>query len=171
MPIGAGVITLVLGGARSGKSAVAEGIASCLDGPVTYLATLDVGDDTELAARVARHRARRPATWATIEAVGDLVDVLRATSGSVLVDSLGPWVSASEDMEVDALELCDALTERHGDAVVVSEEVGLSVHPSTAAGRRFQDVLGRVNQEVAARADDVLLVVAGRTLRLPGRAR
>ena len=168
MPIGVGVITLVLGGARSGKSAVAEGIAARLDGPVTYVATLDVGDDTELAARVARHRARRPTTWATVEAGGDLVSALRATSGSVLLDSLGPWVSATEDMEVDAVELCDALAQRHGDSVVVSEEVGLSVHPSTAAGRRFQDVLGNLNQQVAARADDVLLVVAGRTLRLPG---
>jgi adenosyl cobinamide kinase/adenosyl cobinamide phosphate guanylyltransferase len=165
------VITLVLGGARSGKSAVAEGIAARLEGPLTYVATLDVGDDTELVARVARHRARRPATWATVEAGSGLVAALRATSGSVLVDSLGPWVSASEGMEVDATALCDALGERHGDAVVVSEEVGLSVHPSTAAGRRFQDVLGHVNQQVAARADDVLLVVAGRTLRLSGRDR
>ena len=97
--------------------------------------------------------------------------MIRGLRGTVLVDSLGPWVSSSTDMEVDADALCAALVERHGDTVVVSEEVGLSVHPSTAAGRRFRDVLGLVNQAVAARADEVLLVVAGRTLRLAGPSR
>jgi adenosyl cobinamide kinase/adenosyl cobinamide phosphate guanylyltransferase len=160
------VITLVLGGARSGKSAVAERIASQLDAPVTYVATVDVGTDAELAERVAQHRARRPAAWHTVEAGPDLAAIVRAVEGSVLIDSLGPWVSSSGAMEPDIGALCSALVERAGDAVVVSEEVGLSVHPSTAAGRRFQDVLGSVNQAVAALADEVLLVVAGRSLRL-----
>ena len=145
------MISLVLGGARSGKSAVAESIVSGLDAPVTYVATLEVGDDAELAARIERHRAQRPAAWRTVEAGRDLAGVIRGLRGTVLVDSLGPWVSSSTDMEVDADALCEALVERHGDTVVVSEEVGLSVHPSTAAGRRFQDVLGLVNQQVAAR--------------------
>ncbi|HUY22179.1 MAG TPA: bifunctional adenosylcobinamide kinase/adenosylcobinamide-phosphate guanylyltransferase [Acidimicrobiales bacterium] len=167
------MITLVLGGARSGKSVVAERLVSGLAPPVTYVATVDVGDDADLAARVERHRARRPAGWRTVEAGPGLAGVLRDLSGTVLVDSLGPWVAAgcargSEVVRgsVDAAALCAALVERAGDAVVVSEEVGLSVHPSTEVGRRFQDALGAVNQAVAACADDVLLVVAGRTLRL-----
>jgi adenosylcobinamide kinase / adenosylcobinamide-phosphate guanylyltransferase len=159
------VITLVLGGARSGKSAVAEAIAATW-GTVTYIATLDVGGDADLAARVALHRARRDQNWRTIEAGRGLVDTLRTVSGPVLVDSLGPWVSAHLDEEVDTDGLCRALTDRAGDAVVVSEEVGLSVHPSTEMGRHFRDALGSVNQAVAACASEVLLVVAGRTLRL-----
>jgi adenosylcobinamide kinase/adenosylcobinamide-phosphate guanylyltransferase len=168
------VITLVLGGARSGKSTVAEGLASGLAPPVTYVATLDVGDDADLAARVARHRARRPAHWRTVEAGPELPDVLRTVAGTVLVDSLGPWVGASPGLEVQTESLCSALAVRDGDTVVVSDEVGLSVHPSTEEGRLFRDALGALNQAVAARADDVILVVAGCTLRLdrprPSRA-
>jgi len=171
------VITLVVGGARSGKSAVAEALVAARlavtgpDGPpgVTYVATLVVGEDADLADRVARHRARRPAGWSTLEAGTDLPAVLRAVAGPALVDSLGPWVSASPGMQADAGGLCDALVARAGDTVVVSEEVGLAVHPSTEAGRRFQDAMGTVNQAVAACADEVVLVVAGRTLRLEGR--
>jgi adenosylcobinamide kinase / adenosylcobinamide-phosphate guanylyltransferase len=160
------VITLVLGGARSGKSVVAERLAAGLASPVTYIATLDVGDDADLAARVARHRARRPPQWKTVQAGNDLPEVLRTVAGSVLVDSLGPWVSGAPGMEVDGEALGASLAARRGATVVVSEEVGLSVHPSTAAGRRFCDALGGVNQEVAAVADEILLVVAGCTLRL-----
>jgi adenosylcobinamide kinase / adenosylcobinamide-phosphate guanylyltransferase len=160
------VITLVLGGARSGKSAVAERLASKLAPPLTYVATLDVGDDADLAARVAQHRARRPPAWRTVQVGAELPEVLRTVEGSVLVDSLGPWVSATSVMDLDLEELCTALTERAGDAVVVSEEVGLSVHPSTEEGRRFRDALGTVNREVAACVDEVLFVVAGCTLRL-----
>jgi adenosylcobinamide kinase/adenosylcobinamide-phosphate guanylyltransferase len=160
------VITLVLGGARSGKSAVAERLASKLAPPVTYVATLDVGDDADLVARVAQHRARRPPAWRTVQVGAELPEVLRTVEGSVLVDSLGPWVSATSVMDLDLEALCTALTERAGDAVVVSEEVGLSVHPSTEEGRRFRDALGTVNREVAACVDEVLFVVAGCTLRL-----
>ncbi len=160
------MITLVLGGARSGKSVVAEQVAAGLVSPVTYVATLEVGDDADLSARVERHRARRPRQWRTVQAGSGLPQVLRAVAGSVLVDSLGPWVSAAPAMEVDAEGLCQALAERHGDTVVVSEEVGLSVHPASAAGRRFRDALGELNQAVAAQADEVILVVAGCSLRL-----
>ncbi|MBW3574523.1 MAG: bifunctional adenosylcobinamide kinase/adenosylcobinamide-phosphate guanylyltransferase [Actinobacteria bacterium] len=163
------MIVLVLGGARSGKSAVAEALAARLPPPVTYLATLVADpDDDDLAARIHAHRIRRPPAWATVE-TGDalsLVDALRTTSGSVVVDSLGPWLAAAEHLEVDPVELCDALRRRGADSVVVSEEVGMGVHPSSELGRRFRDRLGEVNQAVAAVADDVLLVVAGRTLRL-----
>jgi adenosyl cobinamide kinase/adenosyl cobinamide phosphate guanylyltransferase len=161
------VITLVLGGARSGKSAYAERMMAGLPWPITYVATLEVSDDPDLVARVERHRRRRPPEWSTVEAGLDLADVLRATSGSVLVDSLGPWVAAHGEHEVvDGAALCRALEEREGETVVVSEEVGLGVHPSSAVGRHFRDVLGSLNQDVAAVAGRVLLVVAGRALRL-----
>lgn len=160
------MIVLVLGGARSGKSAYAERVAASLPEPVLYVATARVDDDADFAARVAAHRARRPASWSTIEAGADLADVVRATDGTVVLDSLGPWVAAAPDFRVDADAVCHALAGRTGDTVVVSEEVGLGVHPSTAAGQRFRDALGELNQAVAAIADDVVLVVAGRALRL-----
>jgi adenosylcobinamide kinase / adenosylcobinamide-phosphate guanylyltransferase len=159
------VITLVLGGARSGKSAVAERLAARLPEPVTYLATA-VAADADMAARIAAHRARRPGEWRTVEAGDRLVEELASTDGSVLVDALGPWVARAGDFRVDHAGLCRELCQRAGDTVIVSEEVGLGVHPSTAAGREFRDSLGEVNQAVAGVADDVLLVVAGRTLPL-----
>lgn len=163
------MIVLVVGGARSGKSAVAERLAARWGEHVIYVATLQVGDDADLAARVAGHRARRPCTWSTVEAGADLSGLLKETVGPVLVDGLGGWVASSPGMEVDASSLCGALASRHGDTLVVSEEVGMGVHPTTDSGRRFRDVLGSLNQEIAAVADEVLLVVAGRVLRLgPG---
>lgn len=157
-------VTLVLGGARSGKSAVAERRAG--RGPVTYVATgVAVPGDGDMEARISAHRARRPSTWATVEA-GDLVEALRRCSGTVLVDSLTTWVAGAPGFSVDIAALCSALANLDGDAIVVSDEVGLGVHPSTEAGRRFRDALGVVNQAVAAVAGDVLFVVAGRALRL-----
>ena len=158
------MITLVLGGARSGKSAVAERLAAAL-ARVTYVAT-GVAHDPDMAARIAAHRRRRPAGWPTVEAGADLVGVVRGVGGTVLVDSLATWVAEADGFVVDTDGLCQALRQRTGDAVVVSDEVGLGVHPSTEAGRRFRDALGLVNQAVAAAADDVLLVVAGRVLPL-----
>ena len=153
------MITLVLGGARSGKSEVAERLAGA--GPVTYVAT---GSAADMPERVAAHQARRPVAWSTVE-TQDLARVLSAP-GQVLLDSLTTWVAAAERFAVDVHELCRALTDHEGDVVVVSDEVGLGVHPSTALGLQFRDALGLVNQAVAAVADDVLLVVAGRALRL-----
>lgn len=165
----------MLGGARSGKSAVAERLAGAAPPPVTYVATVDLaaagaaGDD-DLAGRVAAHRARRPVAWRTVEPAewraGGLPACVRAITGTVLLDSLGPWVAGAPGFTVDAAALCAALRHRHGDTVVVSEEAGLGVHPATEAGRRFRDALGEVNQAVAAVADRVLLVVAGRVLEL-----
>jgi adenosylcobinamide kinase/adenosylcobinamide-phosphate guanylyltransferase len=161
------LITLVLGGARSGKSTYAEHLMAHLPPPITYVATLQLGDDQDLADRVARHRERRPAEWYTAEAGLDLASVLRSLSGSVLLDSLGPWVALhGDDDVVDSVALCRALTARIGHSVVVSEEVGLGVHPSSVSGRHFRDALGTLNQEVAAVADEVLLIVAGRVLPL-----
>jgi len=159
------VITLVLGGARSGKSALAERLALDLPEPVTYLAT-GVATDPEMTARIAAHQARRPAGWRTVEAGVDLVDVLALLTGSVVVDSLGAWVAGVPGFAVAPEGLCRVLQARSGDTVVVSDEVGLGVHPSSQAGRWFRDALGELNQAVAAIADDVVLVVAGRVLHV-----
>lgn len=161
------MIVLVLGGARSGKSAAAERRATDLaDGaPVTVLATAIVADD-DMVERVAVHRERRPPAWSTVETGPDLVNALGSCPGVALVDALGTWVAAAPDLTVDAGALCAALTGRDGDTVVVSEEVGLGVHPSSEAGRRFRDALGSLNQAVSAVADEVVLVVAGRVLAL-----
>lgn len=163
------MLTLVLGGTRSGKSAVAERLTRQLPAPVTYVATLDPGDDPELAARIAAHREKRPESWTTLHAGSDPASLLRTTAGTVLLDGLGALVAASPDFTFDAAPLCRALCERDGDSVVVSDEVGLGVHPSTEHGRRFRDALGLVNQAVAECADEVLLVVAGRVLPLERR--
>jgi adenosyl cobinamide kinase/adenosyl cobinamide phosphate guanylyltransferase len=161
------MITLILGGARSGKSTYAERMMERLPAPITYVATMQVGDDPDLSDRVARHRQSRPEAWRTVEAGLDLAGVLDQVAGSILLDSLGPWVAAHTDGDaVDAAALCRALTGRNGDTVIVTEEVGLGVHPSSDLGRHFRDALGTLNQAVAAVADDVFLVVAGRGLRL-----
>ncbi len=164
-------VTLVLGGTRSGKSTVAEQLATELasrgGGTVTYVATASVTDE-EMARRVAAHQARRPAAWSTVELASstELPAVLAHLDGSVLVDSLGTWVASAPDLEVDAQALVHALQVRSGSTVLVSEEVGLAVHPATAVGRAFVDALGDLNQAVATVAQRVLLVVAGRTLEL-----
>jgi adenosylcobinamide kinase / adenosylcobinamide-phosphate guanylyltransferase len=161
------VITLVLGGARSGKSEVGERLAAALGPAVTYVApaTVDRSDD-DFARRVDQHRARRPPAWTTVEAGADLPEVVAGLAGPVLVDSLGTWVAACADLSPDSDALCRALAGRTDPTVVVSEEVGLGVHPSSEAGRRFRDALGTVNRAVADVADDVVLVVAGRVLPL-----
>lgn len=160
------MIVLVLGGARSGKSEAAERIVSGLGEKVTYLATGTADDDGAMAERIAAHRRRRPPAWATVEVGEGLSDHLLGVAGPVLLDALGTWLARSDGFEVDAVELCQALESRPGDTVVVSDEVGLGVHPATDSGRRFRDALGMLNQRVAAVADEVLLVVAGRVLRL-----
>jgi adenosyl cobinamide kinase/adenosyl cobinamide phosphate guanylyltransferase len=158
------MITLVLGGARSGKSELAERLVARLPLPITYVAT-GVASDPDIAARIAAHRSRRPATWATVEPA-DLVAAVAEVTGTLLVDALGTWVASADGFAVDVDGLLAALIGRTGDTIVVSEEVGLGVHPSTEAGRRFRDALGVVNGRVAEVAGDVLLVVAGRALRL-----
>jgi len=163
------MITLVLGGTRSGKSAVAEKIAASSGDPVTYVAT-GWASDPAMAERIAAHRARRPEHWATLEVIAhDLAHSIRGLKDTVLVDSLGTWVAAHRDFELDIDPLLHALTKRKGDTVLVSDEVGLGVHPSTDVGQRFRDALGSVNLAVAEVSDRVLLVIAGRALTLePG---
>lgn len=159
------MITLVLGGTRSGKSEVAERLAHRSSPPVTYVAT-GSDSDPEMAARIAAHRARRPPDWNTLEAGADLPAVLRDLRGTVLVDALGTWVAAVPDMAVDPVAFADAVRQRPGDTIIVSEEVGLGVHPVSDVGRRFADILGTLNRTVADIADAVWLVIAGRVLSL-----
>lgn len=159
------MITLVLGGVRSGKSDVAERLASTHPGPVTYVATGTATDDA-MAARIAAHRDRRPSSWATVEVDRDLPGALAGVEGTALVDSLGTWLAHLDELACDPAPLCRTLRHRPGHTVVVSDEVGLSVHPATEVGRRFQDALGTLNRAVADEADQVLLVVAGRVLPL-----
>jgi adenosyl cobinamide kinase/adenosyl cobinamide phosphate guanylyltransferase len=167
------VIVLVLGGTRSGKSAVAESMAARLAGPdgaVTYVATAQLDPaDADHATRIEAHRSRRPSSWTTVECTrpGDLPGLLGSTAGVVLLDSLGTWVTGHPDLDPDAGPLVDALQGRAGATIVVSEEVGLAPHAPTELGRRFADALGQANQAVSAVADHALLVVAGRAIALP----
>ncbi len=176
------MIILVLGGASSGKSEIGERLAGGLGAPVTFVAT-GARVDQGMTDRIAAHRALRPPSWATEEVRqgGNLALVLRDLSGVALVDSLGTWVAGmgywakgagdlhgGEAVVITAIGrgLCDILVSRDGDTVVVSDEVGLGVHPATDTGRRFRDALGRLNAQVAEVADRVLLVVAGQVLLL-----
>jgi adenosylcobinamide kinase/adenosylcobinamide-phosphate guanylyltransferase len=164
------VITLVLGGTRSGKSSVAESLALAElepGRPVLYVAT-GLATDADMRERIERHRARRGDRFETVEAGPDLVGALRSgpRDAPALVDALGTWVAATPDLAVDVDALVAALVDRTAPTVVVSDEVGLGVHPSSEAGRRFRDVLGEVNQAVSAASDRCLLVVAGRVLPL-----
>lgn len=175
---GRAALTLVLGGTRSGKSEVAERLVIEEAGPqgaVTYVATgAGTGDALDAAwmARIEAHHHRRPATWSTVELSpgADLGEGIRDLRGPVLVDSLGAWVAGFPDFDCDAERLCADLSVRsvlgHGPTVVVAEEVGLGVHPPAEAGAAFADALGALNRQVAAIADHVLLVVAGRVLPL-----
>jgi adenosylcobinamide kinase/adenosylcobinamide-phosphate guanylyltransferase len=168
--------TLLLGGSRSGKSAEAElRLAACPD--VLYVATGPVRDDDPAwAERVAAHRRRRPAWWRTVETT-DPAAVLESEAGAVLVDGIGTWLAAAMDESgawddpsrvlprVDGLVAAWRGTAAR--AVAVSDEVGLSVVPATASGRAFRDMLGLVNQRLAAESEEAALVVAGRVAELP----
>ena len=161
------MIVLVLGGTRSGKSELAERIASDFRAPVTYIATARCEPgDTDFGRRIDAHRRRRPAAWRTVEEPRDLPSVLAAIDGTAVVDSLGTWLANAPDFAADVPGLCDALATFPGDVVIVAEEVGLSLLPVADVARRFVDAMGDCNEAVARVADRVLLVVAGRTLEL-----
>lgn len=160
------MITLVLGGTRSGKSSIAERLTLAHDGPVLYIATADVTDD-DMAARVDRHRLGRHERFETIEADADLPATIAALDDRpALVDTLSTWLSRQPDFVPDAEGLCAALKHRRSPTVIVSDEVGSGIHPETDVGRRFRDALGELNQRVAAIATDVYFVAAGRVLPL-----
>jgi adenosylcobinamide kinase/adenosylcobinamide-phosphate guanylyltransferase len=159
-------LTLVLGGARSGKSRYAESLIAALPPPWIYMATAEAGD-AEMAERIALHRAQRGGDWQTIEAPHDLPAALAtaAAGASVLVDCVTLWLSnrmlAGADMEAEAARLESALDGGRGHAVLVSNEVGFGIVPDNALARRFRDLQGRLNQQLAVRADRVVLMVAG----------
>lgn len=163
-------LTLVLGGTRSGKSRIAEVLAAQTGADVTYIATAMVqADDADHRDRIAAHRDRRPSTWTTVECSTPpaLPDLLAAITTPVLLDSLGSWIAGHRDLTVDGPALAAALRARTAPTIVVSEEVGWSLHAATAVGRRFVDALGTLNQQVSAVADRALLVIAGRAIELP----
>lgn len=162
---------LVLGGARSGKSAYAERLLARHAGARVYLATAEAGD-AEMALRIRRHRKRRGDGWDTIEAPLDLPAAIRAEPRALLVDCLTLWLSnlmaAGRDLDAAGGQLCDAIRRPGGPVVLVSNEVGWGIVPENALAREFCDHAGRLNQRVAAVADRVLLVAAGLALPLKG---
>jgi adenosylcobinamide kinase/adenosylcobinamide-phosphate guanylyltransferase len=163
-------VSLLLGGARSGKSARAEALARALPPPWTYIATAEAFD-AEMEARIAAHRATRGEGWTTRDAPRDLPRALAdAPDGPVLVDCLTLWLSnlmlADQPIEAETEALLAALAGRRAPTFLVSNEVGSGIVPATPLGRRFRDAQGRLNQRVAAAADAVELVVAGLPLRL-----
>jgi len=175
---------LVLGGARSGKSERAE-LRLAGEPDVTYVATgpdgaSDAGGagDVEWAARVAAHRARRPAWWRTLETT-DLAGVLASARGAVLIDGIGTWLAAELDdcsawdgpagrdrLAARTADLIAAWRQTRACVVAVSDETGMGVVPVSAAGRLFRDELGRLNQALAAESEETELVIAGRPVRL-----
>jgi adenosylcobinamide kinase/adenosylcobinamide-phosphate guanylyltransferase len=165
-----GPLVFVLGGARSGKSLFAEKRIAQWPAPWTYVATAQAFDD-EMAQRISDHRARRDARWTTVEAPHDLAACLaRETDRPMLVDCLTLWLSnrllAEADLEDECTVLVAALRARKMPTLVVSNEVGLGLVPETRLGRAFRDAAGRLNQRVAAVADEVHFVAAGLGLRL-----
>jgi adenosylcobinamide kinase/adenosylcobinamide-phosphate guanylyltransferase len=168
-------LTLVLGGARSGKSRYAESLIAATPPPWVYVATAQALD-AEMAERIAHHRKRRDAGWHTIEEPHDLEHAIDAApaGAAVLVDCLTLWLTnrmlAEADMEVEAGRLEAALARRNGLTALVSNEVGSGIVPDNALARRFADLQGRLNQRLAARADRVVLVVAGLPLIVKGQA-
>ena len=165
-------VTLILGGARSGKSGYAERLAESGPGPCVYLATATAGD-VEMAERIALHRQRRGTRWSTHEEPVALAGALAATArpdSVVVVDCLTLWLSnvmfTGLDVENECEQLCKALARLPGPVVLVSNEIGLGIVPDNALARRFRDAAGRMNQAVAAAADRVVFVAAGLPLVL-----
>ena len=169
------MLTVLLGGARSGKSALAVEIASRGGKGVTYLATSPtIAGDDDLAQRIARHRAERPTTWITIEEELDIAAALaRVETPVLIVDCLTVWAGnmlhhGHEEQAILAASdaASAAVTDRDLVAVVISNEVGLGIVPDNELARHYRDVLGRVNQRWVAAADHALFMVAGRALPL-----
>ena len=178
------MITLVVGGARSGKSTWAEQRARTLSDDITYVATApEYPGDADWVARIAAHRARRPQSWSTV-ATADIAGVIddAPASAVVLIDCLGMWLTRivddakawpADDEPADAVmrlatartdALVAALTQTSATVLLVSNEVGMGVVPATASGRAFRDALGVVNARVGNVADEVVLLVAGQPL-------
>ncbi|MCU1500777.1 MAG: cobP [Ilumatobacteraceae bacterium] len=167
----AGAITFLVGGARSGKSTLAVEIGVRHVGHVVFVATAVAFDD-DMRDRIDRHRDERP-DWPTVEAPVDLAAAVRSAPADalVIVDCLTVWLgnllhAGADDLPTSTAAVIEALTGRSGPSVVVSNEVGMGIHPESDLGRRYRDDLGRLNQSLAAVAATSLLVVAGRAVRL-----
>jgi adenosylcobinamide kinase/adenosylcobinamide-phosphate guanylyltransferase len=166
-------LTLVLGGARSGKSRFAEQAVMALPPPWIYVATAEPFDD-EMHARIAEHQSRRGTEWQTIDAPTDLAGAIEDAPGdrAVLVDCLTLWLNnlmfrkINIDTAIENLEA--ALAERQAPTVLVSNEVGFGIVPDNAEARRFRDLQGRLNQRMAALAGRVVLMVAGIPMLVKG---
>ena len=167
-------LTVLVGGARSGKSSEAQALASELDRPVTYLATAAPGDD-EMAARIARHRHERPPQWTTLEEPIKLRDAIAgiAEGDTVIVDCLTLWLSnmmgeheSTPDILAEATAAAVTASKRSGETIAVTNEVGLGIVPATPMGRRFRDVAGLVNRVWVEHANRAGFVIAGRILPL-----
>lgn len=164
---------LVIGGARSGKSHFAQAMAEAHAGEVCLIVTAEIFD-AEMAERIARHRAERPAHWQVIEAPQSLPEAITAACGDgrfVLVDCLTLWLSnvlctQPETLDIRISDLCHAVAGAAGTLVLVSNEVGWSIVPENPLARRFRDEQGRLNQRVAALVEEVTLVAAGLPLKL-----
>ena len=170
MPEGHG-LTLVIGGARSGKSRHAETLVGQYASPHAYIATAQAFDD-EMRARIDEHRARRSADWQTIDAPFELVSALNGVPDhrAVLIDCLTLWLTnvmlAERDVDQESRQLADVLAKPRGPWFVVSNEVGLGIVPDNPLGRRFRDAAGRLNQMVAERASSVIFMVAGLPMKV-----
>lgn len=167
-------LTLVIGGARSGKSAFAERLCLASGLRPIYLATAEARD-AEMAARIAQHQARRAPPWRSVEASLDLTDALESYASAqaiVLVDCLTLWLSnvieANRAPDAEAARLIATLPTLAGPVVFVSNEVGLGIVPDNPLARRFRDEAGRLNQRIAEVADRVLFITAGLPLALKG---
>lgn len=169
-------LTFILGGARSGKSRHAEHLAQASGLELVYLATGWAGDD-EMAARIDRHRQERSQDWTTLEERTDIAGVIARQSRQgrlILIDCLTLWLSnlfaEERDIEAHSAALRQALTAAAGRLIIVSNEIGLGIVPDTPLARLFQDHQGRLNQAVAAIADEVIFIAAGLPLTLKSRS-
>jgi adenosylcobinamide kinase / adenosylcobinamide-phosphate guanylyltransferase len=165
-------LSVITGGARSGKSGFAERLIRCGPQPLTYIATAQAWDG-EMRDRIARHRTDRRAGWTTVEAPLDLAGALGAVAaGSILVDCTTLWLSnhllAENDLEDQCAHLLAALAACAVPVVVVTNEVGWGIVPDNALARRFRDAQGRLNQQLAAQAGLAVAVIAGLPLVLKG---
>ncbi|WP_417720718.1 bifunctional adenosylcobinamide kinase/adenosylcobinamide-phosphate guanylyltransferase [Salipiger sp.] len=164
---------LVTGGARSGKSALAERMALSPKGRAIYLATADLrADDDEMCARIAEHRARRGAAWHDLHAPRDLCGALRESDGDLprLVDCLTLWLSNlmldGADWRTEGETLARAIPRQNAPVIFVTNEVGYGVVPDNRLAREFRDAAGWLNQRIAAACDEVWLTVAGCPLKV-----
>ena len=169
------MLTVLLGGARSGKSTAALRLAATAGGAVAFIATSPrIDGDDDLDARIAAHRAERPDDWTTIETEIDLGEAIDSVAGesTLVIDCLTVWLGNlthhGHDDSIDrySADALDAIARRHGDTIAVTNEVGLGIVPADAMSRRYRDQLGRINQRWVAASDRTVLLVAGRALDL-----